>query len=92
MNLLRFYRGIVNGTDVIKESSPSMSSFSPSDLRHHLTFNATHYALHNIGQSEDRLTAFAFNITCTFVNGVDTFDLLSPVNVTVLLQQGRYKP
>ena len=82
---LYIYRDDVNGIQAITECSSSNFSLSPPDL---ITFNATQYALDNFGQEQRSLTETSFQIVCTLSSEENTSGIDSPVNFTVLLQQG----
>lgn len=72
---------------IILSSSNSDFSFSPPQQNHQLTFNATDLILRVLGDDlplQDRV----YNVACAFVNGENTSNLISQMNVTVQLQEG----
>ena len=81
---LHMFRDDVNGIEAVTECSSSDFLLIPPDL---ITFNATQYILDNFGQGQS-LTETLFQIVCTFSSGGNTSGIDSPVNFTVLLQQG----
>ena len=75
-----------DGTGGVSVLTSPEFTFAPADLNHFVTFNATKYAQNNFGQVV--LPELQFKVTCSFVNGEDVSDLISPLNVTVILQEG----
>ena len=72
---------------VILSSLNSDFSLSPPQRNHQLTFNATDLILRILGDDlplQDRV----YNVACAFVNGENTSNLISQMNVTVQLQEG----
>ena len=64
-------------------------SFTPSDLNHEISFNATKFAVdENFTREAFPLSESTFVLTCSFINGMDASDLISPVNIRITLQEG----
>lgn len=73
---------------VLTVSSSPGFSFIPSDLNHEISFNATKFAVDNFTQEAFPLSEFTFALTCSFINGMDVSELISPVNIRITLQEG----
>ena len=84
MWLFTLFRDDVNGVEAVTECSSSDFLLIPPDL---ITFNATQYILDNFGRRYSR-TETSFQIVCTFSSGGIASGIDSPVNFTILLQQG----
>ena len=72
----------------LREPSSLEFSFTPPDFNHEISFNATQFAINNFGQEAFPLPEFTFVLTCSFINGEDVSDLVSPVDITITLQKG----
>ena len=75
------------GDNTITTSSDSDFLLSPPEQNHQLTFNATGVVVRTVGDDLP-LQDMAYLVACAFVNGENTSNLISPMNLTVRLQEG----
>ena len=62
-------------------------TLSPPQRNHQLTLNATNLILRALGDDLP-LQARVYKVACGFINGENTSNLISQMNVTVQLQEG----
>ena len=78
---------LTGGDNTIITASDSNFLLSPPGQNYQLTFNATGVVVRTVGDDlplQDR----AYLVACAFINGENTSNLISPMNLTVQLLEG----
>lgn len=73
----------------VLSTSDSDFNLSPPQRNHQLTFNATNFAMRTL-RDPTTLRNETFIIACGFVNGEDSTNIITPMNLTVRLQEGKH--
>lgn len=74
----------------VLSTSDSDFNLSPPQRNHRLTFNATNITMRTLRDSTTLRNETSI-VACGFVNGENSTNIISPMNLTVRLQEGEHQ-